>query len=157
MLRPLSIFVIAISAQASAVAQPVPGLQGLGDLRYHHLPSETLGRDFHLIVGLPDGYDDETVAYPAVYLLDGGELFPMLAAYYRYLRWGDEIPALLLVAVSYGDSDFENGNQRSHDYTAPSKDREFWGGAAEFQEFLRTEVIPFVEDRYRVNSESLSL
>lgn len=152
MLRQLSILAIATSLTADVIAQPVPGLQGLGEPRYQRLVSETLGRDFHLVVGLPDGYEDDVSAvYPAVYLLDGGELFPMLAAYYRYLRWGEEIPDLILVAISYGSSDFASGNQRSHDYTAPSNEREYWGGAARFQEFLGTEVIPFVESRYRAD------
>jgi len=152
MLHRLSILAFTLSLVVDAVAQPVQGLQGLGNLRHQVVTSETLGRDFHVVVGLPDGYDDEsTGAYPAVYLLDGGELFPMLAAYYRYLRWGEEIPDLILVAISYGATDFDNGNRRSHDYTAPSEERDYWGGAADFQEFLGTELIPFVENRYRAD------
>jgi len=152
MLRRCSLLVIVLAILPAAGAQPVPGLQGLGDTRFHQLDSGILDHGLHVIVGLPDGYDANAGAtYPAVYLLDGGELYPMLAAYYRYLRWGKEVPDLVLIGISYGSSDFESGNRRSHDYTAPSAQREFWGGAEDFLDFLGTELIPFIEERYRTD------
>jgi predicted alpha/beta superfamily hydrolase len=56
---------------------------------------------------------------------------------------------MILVAISYGTSDSENGNERGHDYTAPSDELEHYGGAHDFQIFLDDELIPFVEASYR--------
>jgi len=124
-------------------------LQGLGDSRYHHVESAVVGRGFHVYVMVPFGYDEAGgVKYPTVYLLDGGGLFPMMTAYYRYLNFGEEIPDAIIVAISYGGDSVEEGNFRSTDYTAPSDDRENWGGAETFQEFLGSELMPFIEGRY---------
>ena len=118
-------------------------LQGLGDVRYHRLESVAAGRMYHVYVMLPDGYDASGSDYPTIYLLDGGNLFPMLAPYYRYLRFGEEVPDAILVGISYGSDDFNQGNLRSTDYTAPSVEREYWGGASDFQSFLRSELLPY--------------
>ena len=137
-----------------AFAVELSGLQGLGETRDHVVVSESVGRSYEIFVGLPAGYFESVDRhYPTVYILDGGELYPMLISYYRYLRFGEEIPELILVAISYGTSDWENGNDRSHDFTAPSDEREFWGGAADFQRFLADELMPFVEAEYRSRAD----
>jgi predicted alpha/beta superfamily hydrolase len=128
-------------------------MQGLGDTHYHHVESETIGRGFHVYVMLPDGYDaDAARTYPTVYVLDGGGLFPLFAAYYRYLNFGEEIPDSIIVGISYGSDTFEGGNYRSTDYTAPSTERDYWGGAGSFQDFLGNNLLPFIESEYRSNT-----
>ena len=132
-----------------APAVEVKFLQGLGDTRYHHVKSDQIGRAFHIYVMVPPGYEPASeTEYPTVYLLDGGGLFPLLTAYYRYLNFGDEIPAAIIVGISYGSDSFEGGNYRSTDYTAPSDEREYWGGAEKFQGFLRDELFPLIEQGY---------
>lgn len=125
-------------------------LQGFGDSRYMRVESETIGRDFHVFIMLPEGYDQRSAqSYPTVYVLDGGALYPLLVAYYRYLHAGAEIPDAIIVGVSYGSDSFEGGNYRSTDYTAKTAEREYWGGAGDFQQFLRDELIPSIERSYR--------
>ncbi|MDH3429857.1 MAG: alpha/beta hydrolase-fold protein [Gammaproteobacteria bacterium] len=132
----------------------IDGLQGLGDTRHHVVAAESLDKRYELLVGLPEGYDSSAdTEYPTIYILDGGELYPLLRSYHRYLRLGGEAPEMILVAISYGSSDYENGNDRSHDYTAPSDEREYWGGAEEFQDFLGSELLPFIESTYRSRSD----
>ncbi|MEJ2534588.1 MAG: alpha/beta hydrolase-fold protein, partial [Gammaproteobacteria bacterium] len=72
---------------------------------------------------------------------------------YHYLHLGKELPSLILVGISYGATRFRDGNMRSTDFTAPADDRDFWGGAGEFQAVLREELIPLVESRYRADPE----
>lgn len=124
-------------------------MQGLGDVRYQQLVSEVVERDFHIFVRLPEGYQSDSTKYPTVYLLDGGLTFPLLSGYYRYLFLGKEVPASILVGISYGTDDWQQGNMRSTDYTAPSSEREFWGGADDFQRVLSTELFPLIESSYR--------
>ena len=135
-------------------AVDVQFMQGLGDTRYHHIESAAVGRGYHVYVMLPDGYDstaDDT--YPTIYILDGGALFPLFAAYYRYLNFGEEIPDSIIVGVSYGSDTFEGGNFRSTDYTAPSDERDYWGGAKKFQSFLSDELIPMIEGNYQSRAD----
>ncbi len=136
-------------ASFAAVAADTRYLQGLGDTRYHHVESEAVGRAYHVYVMVPHDYDEASdKKYPTVYLLDGGSLFPMMTAYYRYLNFGEEIPDAIIVGVSYGADTVEEGNYRSADYTAPSEERDYWGGAENFQRFLREELIPIIEGGY---------
>ena len=99
---------------------------------------------------LPDGYEQTSEqSYPTIYVLDGGELFPLLVSYYGYLNFGKEVPDAIIVGISYGSDNFEGGNYRSTDFTAESEEREYWGGADTFQQFLRDELMPSVEKKYR--------
>ena len=129
-------------------------LQGLGDSRYHTIQSDQIGREFHIYVMLPDGYDASAAdTYPVIYLLDGGALYPLLVPYYRYLNLGEEIPRSIIVGISYGNENYGNGNFRSTDYTAPSDERNYWGGAENFQSFLENKLLPLIETRYRGNPD----
>jgi predicted alpha/beta superfamily hydrolase len=129
-------------------------LQGLGDTRYHQFESETLGHTLHLYVRVPEASaQDPNQRYPTVYLLDGGINFPLLSSYYHYLRLGEEVPEMLLVGISYGSDTFDGGNFRSSDFTAPSKEREWWGKAPTFQAVLEHELLPLIEAEYASDPE----
>lgn len=123
-------------------------LQGLGETRYHRLESDSLGRPLHIHVRVPEATGGSAGALPAVYLLDGGLNFPLLSAYYHYLRIGEELPELILVGISYGSDRFDEGNYRASDFTAPASDREWWGGAPRFQAMLERELLPWVEAQF---------
>lgn len=127
--------------------------QSIADSKYHKVHVEDLKRDFHLLVRLPVGYDPDGWPYPVVYLLDGGMLFPMLGAYYQYLRYEEAVPDVIVVGVSYGASDFAGGNYRGSDFTAPSKEREHYGGAARFQRVFDEQILPLIEKSYNANPD----
>ena len=145
-------FLLAVSTPAAAVETQF--MQGIGDTRYHHIESQIVGRGYHIYVKLPDRYDEAVdTKYPTVYVLDGGALFPLFSAYYRYLNFGEEIPDSIIVGISYGTADFAAGNFRSTDYTAPSAERDYWGGAQNFQSFLSDELFPVIEAGYRSDAD----
>ena len=140
----------AISAQEVVEAE---GFQGLGDIRHHQIESKFSGKRYEFLVSLPDGYADSNTEYATIYLTDGAGLYPLLHGYYRYLIFGEEVPEAIFVAISYSDGDWVNGSDRSHDYSAPSEEREDYGGAGDFQSMLRDEIIPLVEDKYRSRAD----
>lgn len=149
---PLLAFLLVVSKPTVAVDTQF--LQGIGDTHYHRIESELVGRDYHVYVMLPEGHRQAaSESFPTIYLLDGGALFPLFAAYYRYLNFGEEIPDSIIVGVSYGGDSLEDGNYRSTDYTAPSKERDYWGGAERFQDFLSNELLTFIEENYRSNPD----
>jgi predicted alpha/beta superfamily hydrolase len=142
--------VLAFSAfEISAECIDTRLLQSFGEVRYHELKPEKLGRSFHIFVDLPEDYQSTDHKYPTIYLLDGGNTFPLMAAHHHYLRFGDETPEAILVGISYGADTFKEGNWRSTDYTAPSAERDFWGGAGVFQAVIKDELIPLIEAEYR--------
>ena len=129
-------------------------LFGLGPVETFTLQSETLGRDFYLYVRLPLNYKDSSCDWPVVYVLDGGILFPMLAPLQFMLEIDERAPAVVMVGISYGGLGFSNGNLRSTDYTAPSAEPEYYGGASAYQDFLADELIPKIQADYRVDQTS---
>lgn len=149
----LSAFLL-LSSGAALGSKPGPFdfSQAVRQVDYRKVSSGLLERDFHLLVRLPAGYDDAPEStYPVVYLLDGGATFPMLAGYLYYLRFEELVPAMIVVGISYGGETFEEGNYRSNDYTAPSIERDFWGGAGRFQQVLKQEIFPAIETNYRAD------
>jgi predicted alpha/beta superfamily hydrolase len=128
----VAVFLASTPTASSAVETQF--LQGLGDTRYQRVDSEIVGRPYHIYVMLPDRYEQfPGEKYPTIYVLDGGMLFPLLTAYYRYLNLGDEIPAAIIVGISYGSSSFAGGNYRSTDFTAQSAEREYRGAPGSFR------------------------
>lgn len=145
-----SVLMLLMTVSAAFAAVDTRYMQGVGDTRYEQVDSETVGRSYHIFTMLPDGYEQSAdKKYPTIYLLDGGALFPLLSAYYQYLNFGEEIPDAIIVGISYGSSSFEGGNYRSTDYTAQSSERDYWGGAENFQTFLSEELLPYIERTYR--------
>lgn len=155
-MKPLHALVAAFLLASSSLGYAVDAryLQGLDDTHYHQFESKEVGRSFHIYTKLPEGYDAAAdIEYPTIYLLDGGNLFPMLATYYGYLNHGEEIPDAIIVGISYGSDMVAGGNYRSTDYTAKSEERGYYGGAGVFQSFLSEELLPYVEQNYRANPD----
>lgn len=150
MIKYFSILVFAIFGLVStSQAQSVEHLHGLRISDYHLVQADKLDRPYHIYVRLPEGYDATKKTYPTIYLLDGGLSFPLLTSYYKYLSFGDGLPEVIFVGISYGTDDWQQGNMRSTDFTAPAPDRENYGGAPKFQNFLQNQLIPMVEEKYR--------
>ena len=117
---------------------------------YFRVDSRHVGRSFHIYVRLPDGYDPSAArTWPTVYLTDGDSLFPILAANHLFLTYDDRLPEAIVVGVAYGGFD-RSVNRRHIDFQTPGANaRDGEAGAEAFQRFLKTELIPEIERRYR--------
>jgi predicted alpha/beta superfamily hydrolase len=151
----LALVFTVFSLPAGAQEFPTGGMHGLSTVHRYEIPSEALGTTYQILVRLPEAPSEPQAnaegarkPLPVVYLTDGGVTFPALGAYYRYLRYAEDVPDLILVGISYGTADWNNGNERSRDFTAPVAEREHWGGIEPFLDFLAAEVIPLIEEHY---------
>ena len=144
------------SAQNSTEAPPASTLDYLPALAgaYFPIKAQATGRTYHIYVRLPENYAaDPKRHYPVVYVLDGDSLFPILAATHLFLTIDDKMPEAIIVGICYGSFD-PAINKRSIDFTPPAKDLPNWaegGGAPAFQQFLKRELLPAVETRFRVD------
>ncbi|MDP9009378.1 MAG: alpha/beta hydrolase-fold protein [Pseudomonadota bacterium] len=139
------------SGGSAAWHEPLDYLAGLrGD--YFRLESKRIGRGFHIYVRLPEGYGQEKdKRYPTVYVLDGDVLFPILAPSQLLLNYDARIPEAIVVGIAYGSFD-PPINKRHFDFSGPAADaRADEGGAPAFEAFLREELIPMIERRYRAD------
>lgn len=148
------------AAQApAATGQPVE-LKGT-----HHLTltSKVLAREFQISVSLPWTYDASRKRYPVLYMTDADSGFGLGHAAYAAAQLDAEIPETILVGIGYG-VDFTKGgfstwSQRRAGELTPTavKDRPGSGEGPLFARFLREELIPFVDARYRTQPDDRTL
>ena len=120
--------------------------------------SQIITDDFYLYISFPDDYDKSEKKYPVLYLLDGDVTFGTAASIARYLQFGNTIPELIIVGIGYGTLNKSEGNMKSRDYTiSPKRGRSGTGGAPKFREFLKEELIPYMESTYRANPDERTI
>lgn len=163
---------------AAAVALPAaghaqePAPVAIPATRAFELESKINGRNYRLFASLPESYAEaDTTRYPVLYLLDGNTLFGLATDTHRALRIFGEVAEVIIVGIGYDARFFmDTFVPRWTDYT-PSHDnsadtsfaRRFLsnradstlrsGGAAQFLQVLRQEVIPFVDERFRTTRD----
>jgi predicted alpha/beta superfamily hydrolase len=116
--------------------------------------SKVLGRKYDIFVKLPRDYSwegNQSKKYPVLYLNDGPYTFKV-AAGVTHRRQMDKV---IVVGISFAHG--ENGQfSRVRDLT-PVIDKSWnkytTGGANKYLEFIEKEVLQFIEQNYRVNTE----
>lgn len=119
------------------------------ELRIIH--SQIIDDDYYLYIKLPKSYKDSDKLYPVIYLLDGDISFTMAWSTVRYLQYGKHLPEVIIVGIGYGSLlSSEEENMRERDYTISKfRDREDSGGGKNFLNFLKSELIPYIDSEYR--------
>jgi predicted alpha/beta superfamily hydrolase len=171
-MRPLVLLLILVLNSLASHAQSQPAGPRLLAEERHTLTSQINGKTYVLQVSLPKGYDRQAAAtYPILYLLDGHLYFPVAATTRALLDLAGGLEPVVIVGVSdaVDTHEFSWNASRWLDYS-PSHDPERdarntqrygmpadlplrSGGAPAFLQVLRTEIIPFVEARYRVGAD----
>ncbi len=112
--------------------------------------SVVLNEERNAYVFLPDGYSQSKNRFPVLYM------FYSVAPDYHFstgvvagLRRLKLAPPMITVAFDLGDGMRDLTPTKSPDYGPTS------GGAAKFLEYLKDELIPFVEKNYRTSPERL--
>jgi len=132
----------------------------MADTQMHVMQtSDTRNQDYMLYVQLPTGYEDpgnRHKHYPVIYLLDPYWDFPVVAGARSGLVFDGIVPEYIVVGIGYStQGQVEEGDVvnilRKIDYT-PVRDASEpnTGDAAAFMSFIKSSVIPFVEDSYRI-------
>ncbi len=105
-------------------------------------------------IWLPPDYKNGTGTFPVMYMADGGivqEDFPHIANTFAELITEGSIPPMILVGIQ--------NTQRRRDLTGPTEvaaDKEIApivGGSANFRAFIKEELIPEINKRYRTNDK----
>jgi len=148
-----------IRNEAAGIAAPIRASGATGDLRLHEFRSGIFRNTRFLRVWLPPGYDDAENAsrhYPVLYLNDGQNLFEASTAFGgvewqvdetadRLIREG-AVPPMIVVGID------NTGKNRLREYM-PHRSlhpRILRVQGRRYPDFLMKEVMPFVEQIYRV-------
>ena len=127
--------------------------QGVAPLETFSMTSSVLNEKRTITVWYPDDYATRVDSLPVLYLLDGGakEDFAHVAQTVSELIESKKMRAVLLVGI-------EN-TQRRRDFTGPTlvkSDLDIApkvGESAAFRRFLQTELLPQIQQKYRVTNE----
>lgn len=117
------------------------------------VPDPVSGRNYEVFVSLPASYEAEpNRRYPVLYVTDADYAFPIIRQIARRVNLdGPVIEEFILVGLSYAVG--EGGmSSRTRDYT-PVRINDRTGGGVAYQAYLKTQALPFIEDRFRADPE----
>ncbi len=120
------------------------------------IDSASVGDRFQVYVSLPPGYDGGDARYDTLYVLDANWTLSWAPALVRQLVEERQMEPVILVevcAVEALQPGYDPDPQRERDLT-PTFDPTYPGSghAAEFAQFLRSELVPYVDATYRTNA-----
>lgn len=101
----------------------------------------------HLTVGLPPSYDKESKkTYPLLFLLDGDYLFNPFQGALSYGNYWDDLPEVIIVGLTQNKE-----NERYSDCTFDESTGLPEGKGEQFFEFIGGELMPFLQNKYRIS------
>ena len=149
----LFLYSFVLNAQTSDSRQSKPLI--IGNIDKIH--STILKEDRTLNIYLPeDYYENDTLTYPVIYVLDGSlnEDFLHIAGIVQYntFSWINRIPKSIVVGIANVD--------RKRDFTSVTKfeiDKKHaptGGGSAKFIEFIEKELQPYILKKYKSRNDN---
>lgn len=147
-------FAVPIQAQTAATATSIPIT--VGDA--YSIRSTVLNENRRIMIHLPAGYEGSEQIYPVLYLLDPEDHFVHVSGAVDFLASRGRIPPMIVVGVANTRRDRDltpAANITTYREDLPalgrtlSMDVQGSGGAELFRTFLKTELMPWVEDEYR--------
>lgn len=146
------LFISILSFQSSGTPPPPSSHYKIERTESITISSKTLGRQYDLFIKLPRGYDRAANAdkrYPVLYLNDAPHTFKVALGVTHFPKMDKAI------VVALGFAHGENGQfSRVRDLT-PVEDKSWvkyqTGGATAYLDFIKQEVIPYVEKNYRAD------
>lgn len=112
------------------------------------LQSRVLNESRAFLLYLPPEYRDSTRRFPVLYVLDGDALFLNAAAAARALQQDALMPPVIIVGVGNTNRERDFTTVPTHPEATPNGLGAI-GGATRFAQFVREELIPSVDRRYR--------
>jgi hypothetical protein len=136
-------------AQEHGAAVSPPNVEILGTQRLT-IRSAIVGQDYDLLINLPRNYRDTSRTFPVLYLLDAQWDFPLLNAVFGEQYYDGFVPEIVIVGIAWGGRSPNYDSLRVRDLT-PTTIRQVphSGNASRFLDFIKKELIPFIESKYR--------
>jgi predicted alpha/beta superfamily hydrolase len=136
------LIIIALAAVVSFGQKAVPTYSVAHD--FYEIDSVELKEKREFLVHVPLSYKNSSLKYPVVYMLDGHTPHSeMMAGIIANQSVSGKIPELILVSIRNID--------RTRDMTpTPVGPQNVGGGVEKFLDYIQKEVMPVVENKYRV-------
>jgi uncharacterized protein len=110
------------------------------------ITSKKLNEIREITIGLPSSYDkNPNKKYPLLIVLDGEFLFDPFQGALKYGNYWDDLPDLIIVGISQNKNDEREADCNTDQATGLPE-----GKGEKFFEFMGTELIPYIQKKYRV-------
>jgi len=107
--------------------------------------SKILNEAREIVISLPKEYHKSQSHYPVLYLTDGFQNIEHVRGSVELLTRTGNIPPVIIVGIK--------SINRVKDFTfSPSKQDDESGGGKQFLTFLESELIPYIDEKYRTNN-----
>lgn len=126
----------------------------MGTTENFTLTSVEVEDEFTIYVYLPPNYPQSNTQYPLIIGTDGDNEFENMAGIISQEINNNNIPPSIFVGIGYG-SESDNDKKRNRDYTPSMTEgiEDFeTGGAENFYDFIRKELIPLLETNYSIDT-----
>jgi predicted alpha/beta superfamily hydrolase len=98
--------------------------------------SKVLNQEREILIKLPDNYGDIDLNFPVHYVLDGEIIFNSYSSIADLKSQNEEIPAAIIIGIP----NIDRGNDLNPQ-----------ANGVKFLNFITTELIPFIDNKYRTN------
>ena len=118
------------------------------------ITSSIVGQEYDLYINLPGNYRDTSKTFPVIYLLDAQWDFSLVTSIYGQQYYDGFIPAAIIVGITWGGKNPNHDSLRARDLT-PTNNKQIpqSGNAKNFLASIKSEIIPFIETRYRTTHD----
>lgn len=147
-----------LAGAAPAAETPMPAFpaHAIPNSQLRVLPRNAAGRHYQLYVSVPASYAKDTSRrYPVVFVTDGYWDFVKIDAIRGGLVYDKVVPEFIVVGLGYVGDNLDYGDLRRWELSPVrfgSGGEAASGHAADFLKTIETEIIPFIEREYRVDS-----
>lgn len=159
-------FFIAVSlllSSSSYAVETKSSIYSLPNTNIRLLTAKTNGIAYKIYLSFPSSYQTNTAQkYPAIFLLDADYSFALARQITDHLSDRKKLPETLLIGVAY-DGPPNYKIHRTRDYTPTfvadggygAVFQQYSGGGANFLNFLKNELIPYIKNNFRISSTAL--
>ena len=157
----LTFCILAVCFLGNAICQDLK--VSLDQTHAKWVDSKIVGDRYLIQTFIPDQKTVPINSLPIVFVLDADMSFGLVYDIVRWLRWGNEIPKVAVVGISYGTGQKDWWAKRSRDFSESKDATKSWGewplagGAANFKSFIQKELFPFLETEYNLKGDSKTI
>jgi predicted alpha/beta superfamily hydrolase len=105
--------------------------------------SKILNEERPIQIHLPEGYAENSLSYPVLITLDGERFFKTTTTTVEFLARYGHLPPMIVVGVP--------NTNRNRDFSFEKSNLKEKFGADHFIQFLKEELIPYIDKNYRTN------
>ncbi len=139
---PFTILFITLNLNAQYLMTGVPGVQ------QDTLQSTVNGENYYLQLTLPFPFDPVNNKYSVLYYLDAFSSTAGLNELAKSKMFSRDFDPFIMVGISYNTNPMVYGNLRKRDYMPPVNAEDTEHGGDKFLEFIKSELIPYMESNY---------